>query len=147
MGSDGHAFTPPDLSSILAARTLFAWMFPATFFAVCGLTVALAHRPKLAVFRSLMVAIPVVAGLALARQRGVHLLLAFIPEKFRVYRPYIELPPGSPLQSWTVWPIRESFADLCRTEAVVCLDLTIAFQRALDTGGQPYALTDTHWSA
>jgi SGNH hydrolase-like domain, acetyltransferase AlgX len=86
-------------------------------------------------------------GLALARQRGVHLLLAFIPEKFRVYRPYVELPPGSPMQSWTVWPIRESFADFCRTEAVACLDLTAAFQRALDTGGQPYALTDTHWSA
>ena len=86
-------------------------------------------------------------GLALARQRGVHLLLAFIPEKFRVFRPYVELPPGSPMQSWTVWPIRESFADFCRTEAVVCLDLTVALQRALDTGGQPYALTDTHWSA
>jgi SGNH hydrolase-like domain, acetyltransferase AlgX len=86
-------------------------------------------------------------GLALARQRGVHLLLAFIPEKFRVYRPYIELPPGSPVQSWTVWPIRESFAEFCRTEAVVCLDLTGTFQRALDTGGKPYAPTDTHWSA
>jgi len=86
-------------------------------------------------------------GLALARQRGVHLLLAFIPIKFRVYRPYVELPPGSPMQSWTVWPIRESFADFCRAEAVVCLDLTVALQRALDAGGQPYALTDTHWSA
>ncbi len=86
-------------------------------------------------------------GLALARQRGMHLLLAFIPIKFRVYRPYVELPPGSPMQSWTVWPIRESFADFCRAEAVVCLDLTVAFQRALDAGGQPYALTDTHWSA
>ena len=86
-------------------------------------------------------------GLALARQRGVHLLLAFIPIKFRVYRPYVELPPGSPMQSWTVWPIREFFADFCRAEAVVCLDLTVAFQRALDAGGKPYALTDTHWSA
>ena len=27
------------------------------------------------------------------------------------------------------------------------LDLTVAFQRALDAGGMPYALTDTHWSA
>ena len=86
-------------------------------------------------------------GLALARHRGVHLLLAFIPIKFRVYRPYVELPPGSPMQSWTVWPIREFFADFCRAEAVVCLDLTGAFQRALDAGGMPYALTDTHWSA
>jgi hypothetical protein len=86
-------------------------------------------------------------GLALTRQRGVQLLLAFIPIKFRVYRPYVELPSGSPMQSWTVWPIREFFADFCRAEAFVCLDLTVALQRALDAGGQPYALTDTHWSA
>src|SRR5262245_43205303 len=64
-GAMGVRSRRPDLSSILAARELFAWMFPATFFAVCGLTVVLAHRPKLAVFRSLMVAIPVVASLAL----------------------------------------------------------------------------------
>jgi hypothetical protein len=86
-------------------------------------------------------------GLALARQRSVHVLLAFIPIKFRVYRPYVALPPGSPMQSWTVWPIREFFADFCRAEAVVCLDLTVTLQRALDAGGMPYALTDTHWSA
>jgi hypothetical protein len=86
-------------------------------------------------------------GLALARQRSVHLLLAFVPIKFRVYRPYVELPPGSPMQTWTVWPIRELFADFCRAEAVACLDLTVALQRSLDAGGQPYALTDTHWSA
>jgi hypothetical protein len=86
-------------------------------------------------------------GLALTRQRDVQLLLAFIPIKFRVYRPYVELPSGSPMQSWTVWPIREFFADFCRAEAVVCLDLTVALQRALDAGGQPHALTDTHWSA
>jgi hypothetical protein len=86
-------------------------------------------------------------GLTLARQRGMHLVLAFIPIKFRVYRPYVELPPGSPMHSWTIWPIRESFADFCRAEAVACLDLTVALQRALDAGGMPYALTDTHWSA
>jgi hypothetical protein len=86
-------------------------------------------------------------GIALARQRRVHLVLAFIPIKFRVYRPYIEVPPGSPMHSWTLWPIREAFVDFCRAEAVVCLDLTVALQRALGAGGMPYALTDTHWSA
>jgi hypothetical protein len=86
-------------------------------------------------------------GLTLARQRGVHMMLVFIPIKFRVYRPYVELPPGNPMHSWTLWPIRELFADFCGTEAVVCLDLTVALQHALDTGGMPYALTDTHWSA
>ena len=29
----------------------------------------------------------------------------------------------------------------------MCLDLTVALQRALAAGGMPYALTDTHWSA
>src|SRR5262245_14597949 len=64
-GALGVLSRRPDLGSILTARSLFAWMFPATFFAVCGLTVVLAHRPKLAVFRALLVAFLVIAGLAL----------------------------------------------------------------------------------
>jgi hypothetical protein len=64
-GALGVLSRRPDLSSILAARALFAWMFPATGFAVCGLTVALAHRPRLALLRACMVAVPLVAGLAL----------------------------------------------------------------------------------
>ena len=86
-------------------------------------------------------------GITRARQHGVHLMLVFIPIKFRVYRPYIELPPGNPMHAWTLWPIRQAFADFCRTEAVLCLDLTVALQHALDAGGMPYAFTDTHWSA
>src|SRR5207249_26387 len=64
-GTMGVLSRRPDLSAILAARELFAWMFPATFVAVCGLTVALAQRPRRTALRACMVAVPVVAGLAL----------------------------------------------------------------------------------
>jgi hypothetical protein len=86
-------------------------------------------------------------GRELARARGVRLMLAFVPIKFRVYRPYIEIPDGDMMHGWTLWPIRELFAEFCRAEGVPCVDLTAGFQYALEAGGQPFAPTDTHWSA
>jgi hypothetical protein len=86
-------------------------------------------------------------GVALARARGVRLVLAFAPIKFRVYRPYVDIPPGDVMHDWTLWPIRELFAEFCVAEAVACLDLTGPFQNALAAGGRPFAPTDTHWSA
>jgi hypothetical protein len=87
------------------------------------------------------------AGIALSRERGFALLLAFVPIKFRVYRPFVALPVGSPVQAWDVWPIREYFMEFCRAEGAACIDLTAPFQRALAGGRLPYARTDTHWSA
>src|SRR5262245_37246731 len=54
-----------DLGAILAARTLFGWMFPATFVAVCGLSIALAPRPRLAALRACLVTVSVVVSLVL----------------------------------------------------------------------------------
>jgi lysophospholipase L1-like esterase len=51
------------------------------------------------------------------------------------------------MHGWTLWPIRELFAEFCRAEGVPCVDLTAGFQYALEDGGQPFAPTDTHWSA
>src|SRR5262245_56673456 len=64
-GAMGVLSRRPNLSAILAARALFAWMVPATFCVVCGLTVALAQRPRRAALRACMVAVSVVASLAL----------------------------------------------------------------------------------
>src|SRR5690242_6415873 len=61
-GALGVLSRRPDRSAILAAHELFAWMFPATFCAVCGLTMALAHRPRRAALRACMVAVPVGAA-------------------------------------------------------------------------------------
>jgi GDSL-like Lipase/Acylhydrolase family len=80
------------------------------------------------------------------RARNIKLIICFVPIKFRVYRPFIELPAASPAQSWGVWPIRKRFAEFCHSERVSCLDLTPLFQKAVRRGGMPYAPVDTHWS-
>src|SRR5262249_8501062 len=35
-------------------------------------------------------------GADLCQKQGIHLLLCYIPTKFRVYRPYVTFPPDSP---------------------------------------------------
>ena len=80
------------------------------------------------------------------RERNVNLLLVYVPIKFRVYRDFIELPPGSELRDWTLWPLPDHFAQFCRTEALTCLDLTGLLRDSVRTGGMPHAPTDSHWS-
>jgi hypothetical protein len=86
-------------------------------------------------------------GPALARDRGVQLMLVFAPIKFRVYRAHVDIRASSPMRTWGVWPLREKFAEFCSAEGSACLDLTPALEDALTAGGEPFAATDTHWSA
>jgi hypothetical protein len=80
------------------------------------------------------------------RGRDVNLLLVYVPIKFRVYRDFIELPPGSELRDWALWPLPDLFAQFCRAEGLACLDLTSLLRDSVRTGGMPYAPTDSHWS-
>ena len=87
------------------------------------------------------------AGIKFTRDRRIDLLLVYIPTKFRVYRNFIEVPEGSPMETWGAWPLLEKFHDFCEAEAVSCIDLTGELERAIQEGGMPYAPTDTHWNA
>jgi hypothetical protein len=84
-------------------------------------------------------------GVDFCRERGIHLLLCYIPTKFRVYQPVVTFPPGSPCPRWDVWSLPRRFADFCRSADVPCLDLTGPLQDAVRHGRMPYAPTDTHW--
>jgi hypothetical protein len=81
------------------------------------------------------------------RAHGARLLLVYVPIKFRVYRDFIDVPPGSEVRDWTLWPLPELFARFCRDEGLACLDLTGPFRDAVRAGGMPHASTDSHWSA
>jgi hypothetical protein len=83
----------------------------------------------------------------LAREREAEIAFLFIPIKFRVYRNHVDIPAGSPMHGWGVWPTRERFAAFCAARAVPCIDLTAEFEAAVTAGGMPYARADTHWSA
>jgi len=84
---------------------------------------------------------------AFASESGIRIVFAFVPIKFRVYRPFIDVPEGSPMRSWELWPIREGFHAWCALVRAECIDLTPQFQEAVRRGGMPYAAADTHWSA
>jgi hypothetical protein len=81
-----------------------------------------------------------------AREHDVNLLLVYVPIKFRVYRDFIGLPPGSEVRDWALWPLPDFFAQFCRTEGLACLDLTELLRDSVRTGGMPHAPTDSHWS-
>jgi hypothetical protein len=80
------------------------------------------------------------------QERGVHLLLVYVPIKFRVYRDFVELPSHSEARAWTLWPLPDLFAQLCGAERLACLDLTEGLREAVGAGGTPYPDVDSHWS-
>ena len=79
-------------------------------------------------------------------ERGIRVLFAFVPIKFRVYRPFVTFPPDSPCATWSVWPIADLFLDFCQSTGVPCLNLTELFQENVQDGGMPYSAVDSHWS-
>jgi hypothetical protein len=81
-----------------------------------------------------------------AEKQGVHLMFCFIPIKFRVYQPFIELPAQNNMDNWTIWPLPGLFSEFCETENVPCLDLTDVLQESVRRGIQPHAAVDSHWS-
>jgi lysophospholipase L1-like esterase len=83
----------------------------------------------------------------ITRERNANFLLVYVPIKFRVYRDFIDLPAGSELREWTLWPLPDLFGQFCRGEGLTCLDLTELLRGSVRKGGMPYAPADTHWSA
>jgi SGNH hydrolase-like domain, acetyltransferase AlgX len=86
-------------------------------------------------------------GLAFARERGIDLVFLYVPTKYRVFRDFIEIPQGSPMERWDVWhllPVR--FQDFCMSAVVPCVDLTNRLRQAVAQGRMPYPANDTHWS-
>ncbi len=84
-------------------------------------------------------------GARFCRQQGIHLILCYVPDKFRVYRPFVEFPPDSPCQQWTLWPLPADFAEFCRAAQIQFLDLTGPLQESVRQGGMPYSSADSHW--
>jgi len=84
---------------------------------------------------------------AYAGDQDIKLIFMYVPIKYRVYRPYIEVDPDSPVNDWELWQLPRLFSEFCSTAKVACIDLTGMFQADVREGGMPYAPTDTHWGA
>jgi hypothetical protein len=87
-------------------------------------------------------------GIQVARANGAAIILIYVPIKFRVYRDFIKIPPGSPLSHWSAWKsLPQNFMEFCRTASVPCEDLTDRLQQAVRDGVDVYAPNDSHWSS
>jgi hypothetical protein len=92
------------------------------------------------------------ATLAEAREacarRGIELIVAFVPTKFRVYRDLCAFDPDSPCRDWPVDDLPEALREAVALLGpdVGFLDLTPRFRNEASRGALPYLLDDTHWS-
>ena len=84
-------------------------------------------------------------GARFCRQQGIHLILCYVPDKFRVYRPFVEFTADSPCQQWASWSLPADFAEFCRAAQIPFLDLTGPLQKSVRQGGMPYPPADSHW--
>jgi hypothetical protein len=84
-------------------------------------------------------------GARFCRQQGIHLVICYVPDKFRVYRPFVQFPPDSPCHQWASWPLPADFAEFCRAAQIPFLDLTGPLQEFVRQGGTPYPPADSHW--
>ena len=87
-------------------------------------------------------------AVAFATRQGIDLVFLYVPIKYRVFRDFIEIPKGSPLEGFDVWHLLPArFQDFCTAAAVPCVDLTDRLKQALARGRMPYPASDTHWNA
>lgn len=87
-------------------------------------------------------------GLAFARERGIAMVFVYAPIKYRVFRQFLAIPPGSAIEHWDVWhALPGHFAAFCHEKNVPCVDLTDALRSSVGRGRPTYPPTDTHWNA
>jgi lysophospholipase L1-like esterase len=75
-------------------------------------------------------------------------VIAFIPEKFRVFQPFCRFPPESECRSWVVNDLPDRLRDIVRSISadIRFLDLTSYLQDGVKKGVLPYYPDDSHWS-
>jgi hypothetical protein len=86
-------------------------------------------------------------GSAICRERGIRLVVFYVPIKFRVYGDFCTFPADSPCRGWQPWDLEERFARFCRETGIDFVSLTNPMRRAAAAGELLYAPEDSHWSA
>jgi hypothetical protein len=86
---------------------------------------------------------------ALCRQRGIELVVVFIPSKFRVYRHACAFDPDSPCLSWPIDDLPEALrsAVAAVSTGLPYVDLTPRLQAEASGGALLYLPDDPHWTA
>nr|WP_303652466.1 hypothetical protein [Paludisphaera mucosa] len=86
---------------------------------------------------------------ASCRARGVEMVVAFVPTKFRVYRDLCRFEADSPCPEWPVddMPGAVAKAVAKASPAIGFVDLTARLRDRAEAGELVYLADDTHWSA
>jgi acetyltransferase AlgX (SGNH hydrolase-like protein) len=84
-------------------------------------------------------------GKRLLDARGIALLVAYVPAKFRVYGEHTAFKPDSPCRGWRPSDLPQRVARACAQSGLPFLDLTAAFQQQAAAGQLLYVPQDTHW--
>ncbi len=86
---------------------------------------------------------------ALVTARGARLIVAFAPQKHRVFMDFAEFDPGSEAASWVVNDLPERLSALVAAidPGIAFVDLTAPLREAARVGNLPYMRDDAHWSA
>ena len=84
----------------------------------------------------------------LCAAQGARLVVVFIPDQFRVFHSFVQTPPGSELNHWTVndTPARLEQGLHEASPEIGFLDLTPLMVSAVKAGVVPYFTDDNHWN-
>lgn len=84
----------------------------------------------------------------LCKQRGIQLVVAFAPTKYRVYADRCSFEESSPIRDWVVSTFPEQLSESIRMKSseIGFLDLTDSLREAAMSGRVVYYPDDTHWS-
>jgi hypothetical protein len=84
----------------------------------------------------------------LSAKQGAQLVVVYVPDKFRVFSPFMHIPPESACRHWVLSDLPERFQKEVRSISsdVGYLDLTGSLQDAVKQGIIPYYPDDAHWS-
>ena len=93
---------------------------------------------------------PLAEAAALCRKRGIRFIVAFVPEKYRVYHDLANVSLGTEeIRAWTVDDIPRRLERFLAEQApdAEFVDLTPALKKASRAGIATYLPDDTHWTA
>jgi len=84
----------------------------------------------------------------LCQERGVDLIVAFVPSKFRGLRDFCRFDADSPCPEWPIDELPSAVENAARgaSPEIGFLDLTAAMRSRAQAGELPYLVDDTHWS-
>lgn len=83
------------------------------------------------------------------RAQGARLVVAFAPDKFRVFKDFCEFEPGAEAATWALSDLPDRLRLMLQSidPGIEFVDLTPPLRDAAHTGDLPYARDDAHWSA